>query len=370
MIRRFLITLAISLAGGFLFTLIRSPLPWLLGPMLFTLIGSRLMAKAKIRPLWPGWLRNSAMIAIGYAMGSAFTMETLREMGHQLPTMLLMNVLLLLFCALIALGVAKLSGQSYPTVLMGCIPGGLSQMILLAGETPGINVTVMTFLQVSRLLMIIFCVPMLIFSPVFGGTHQADTAAAAASSGAGAAWSGLFPDILLFAAVCVAVALLAQKIKFPSAFLLGPMIATAALFLSGVHGPALPTGILDASQLLIGTYVGLLLRPERLENKTRTIVLTIMSGLVLIGGSLGLSALLTQLHGSVSPATAFLSMAPGGMDQMALMAREVHADLAIVSCYQIFRLWFIFFVVPPLLRLAFKRLLPRKSAGEEAVGES
>lgn len=360
---RFLITLAVALAGGALFTLIHSPLPWLLGPMMFAFLGTRVLKKVK--PLWPGYLRNTALLIIGYSIGLSFTVQTLNEMGQQLPNMILMTVLLLLLSALIAYGISKLSGLPFQTVLMGSIPGGLSQMIIIAEETKGIDLTVVTFLQVSRLMMIIFCVPLLVFSPLFGGDKSSVTAAV---PGEVPLWGDLFPDVLLFAAVCVIVAYLANKIRFPSAYLLGPMIATAALHLSGVHGPALPSAFLDVSQLLIGTYVGLLLRPETLTNKVRIIGLAILSGAVLILGALGLSALLTRLHG-VSAATAFLAMAPGGMDQMGIMAKEIDANIAVVSCYQLFRTWFIFFAVPPLLRLAFKRLMPAKPVRDETAGE-
>ncbi|QAY68523.1 AbrB family transcriptional regulator [Paenibacillus protaetiae] len=344
--------MAVSLAGGAVFSLIHAPLPWLLGPMVFTLIGARALRKVS-KPLWPGFVRNIAMIMIGYSIGLTFTQSTLAEMGHQLPSMFLMTALLLIFSGLIGFCVSKLTGQPLPTIIMGSIPGGLSQMIILAEETKGIDLTVMTFLQVSRLLMIIFCVPLLVFSPLFGNSHSAIEAAA---SGSQAAWGDLFPNVLLFAAVCVAAAWFAAKIRFPSAYLLGPMISTAILHLSGVHGPALPAGLLDAAQLMIGTYVGLLLRPGNL--KLKFMLFSFLSGLVLIAGSIGLSVLLTKMHG-VSSSTAFLSMAPGGMDQMGIMAKEINADVAIVSCYQIFRTWFIYFAVPPLLRLLFKRIMPR-----------
>ncbi|MBP1964358.1 AbrB family transcriptional regulator [Paenibacillus aceris] len=355
---RFIVTLALALVGGLLFTVIHSPLPWLLGPMVLAFLGARFLKKVK--PFWPSYLRDTALIIIGYSIGLSFTMGTLKEMGQQLPSMILMTVLLLLFSALIAVCVSKLSGLPLPTVLMGSIPGGLSQMIILAEDTEGIDLTVMTFLQVSRLMMIIFCVPLLVFSPLFGGDRSAITESAEVS----AYWSDLFPNIFLFAFVCVAFALLAKKIRFPSAYLLGPMIVTAILHLSGVSGPALPSSLLQFSQLLIGTYVGLLLRPESLTHKVRIIGLAIVSGMVLILGSLGLSAMLSHMHG-VSAATAFLAMAPGGMDQMGIMAKEVQADIATVSCYQLFRTWFIFFAVPPLLKLAFKYLIPGAKAGKK-----
>jgi len=351
--KRFLVTLLVAVVGGLLFTLIHSPLPWLLGPMVFAFIGARVLTRMK--PLWPGYLRNTALIIIGYSLGLSFTRETLSEMGLMLPSMLMMTVLLILFSGAIGLLVAKISRQPLPTVILGSIPGGLSQMIILAEDTKGIDLTIVTFLQVSRLMMIIFIVPQLVFSPLFGGSR---TAIDAALPSAGAHWGDLSPNIIIFGVVCVAAALLAQKIRFPSAFLLGPMIVTAVLHLSGVSGPALPSSMLDLAQLLIGTYVGLLLKPESLTHKFRIITLSICSGVVLIAGSLGLSVLLTHLH-SFSPATSFLSMAPGGMDQMGIMGKEVNADIAIISCYQIFRTWFIFFAIPPLLKLVFRRLIPK-----------
>ncbi|WP_135550363.1 AbrB family transcriptional regulator [Paenibacillus cymbidii] len=356
---RFLVTLLISLAGGVVFTLIHSPLPWLLGPMVFAFIGTR--AIKRVKPLWPSAMRNTAMIVIGYSLGLSFTPGTLGEMGRQLPTMLLMTSLLLLFCGIVSLFIARLSGQSLPTVLLGSIPGGLSQMIILGEETKGTDLTVITFLQVSRLMMIIFCVPQLVFSPLFGVSRQAVEAAAPA---VGAGWAQLFPGIVPFAVVCVVCAALAQRIRFPAAYLLGPMIGTAVVHLTWLHGPALPVGILDGAQLLIGAYVGLMLKPESLANKSRVILSALVSSVVLIAGSLGLSALLAHMH-HISAATAFLSMAPGGMDQMGIIAKEIDANIAIVSCYQLFRTWFIFFAVPPLLKLLFKRLLPKERTAAE-----
>jgi len=353
----FLAALGSALAGGALFAALGVPVPWLLGPMVVAFAGTRLFRR--VRPVWPRSMRNIAMVAIGYSLGLSFTKPILREMGEQLPTMLLMSALLMLLCLSIAWLLSRISGLPFRALLMGCIPGGLSQMLILAEETPGIDMTLVTFLQTSRLMMIILCVPLLIYSPVFGGVKsEVVDAAVAASTG----WGDL-PILLLYAAVCVGAGLLGHKIKFPAALLLGPMIATAVLNLSGVPGPALPTAALDVAQLLIGTYVGLLLRPEQLDNKLKVGGLALLSGITLIAGALGLSYLLTRLH-PISSATAFLGMAPGGMDQMGFIGKEVHADIAIVTVYQLFRTWFIFFAVIPLMRLFFRR---KSGQGREAV---
>ncbi|NRF95537.1 AbrB family transcriptional regulator [Paenibacillus frigoriresistens] len=356
-----LFSIVLAVIGGFLFQWIHCPIPWLLGPMIVVFIGSRLFKR--IKPVWPGPMRDSGMVIIGYMLGLSFTLETFKQIGKQLPSMILLTALLLVCTYLIALMVAKFSGLNFPTVLMGSIPGGLSQMIALAEELKGIDLTVVTFLQVSRIIMIIFFVPLFIFSPLFGSSlHHSlpDTASAAAAS-----WGGLFPHILVYAVVCTACALLWKKIKFPTAFLLGPMVATIILHLSGLSGPALPSSLVSISQLLIGGYLGLMLKPENLNNKLKIILLALLSGTALLICSVVLSLLLTQLH-PVPLSTSFLSLSPGGMDQMGIIAKEVNADLSFVTCYQLFRTLFIFLVVPPVLKALFKAMHRRRASDKVA----
>ncbi|SFJ12443.1 hypothetical protein SAMN02799624_03364 [Paenibacillus sp. UNC496MF] len=343
-------TIVLAVAGGLLFKLLHIPIPWLLGPMIAMLIANNAIEN---RFYWPQQLRNTALIIVGYTIGLSLTAAALKEIAHQLPYMLMMAVLLLAYCAGIAYVVSKFSGMGYKTALMGSIPGGLSQVILLAEETEGINITAVTFTQVTRLMMIVICVPLIVFSPILGQTHDAAATAAAAASAVQPTWGGLFPNILIFAVAGVACALLGSRIKLPTAYMLGPAIGTAALQLAGVHGPALPGTVTEVAQLMIGIYVGLMLRPRQLPNKLKNLSLALGSGVLLIAGALGMALLLSALQ-PVTEATGLLSLAPGGMDQMGIIAHEIRADLSIVAGYQLFRMFFIFFVVPPLLRMVLR----------------
>lgn len=356
-----LTSLATALIGGYVFRLLHIPIPWMLGPMIAVLIGSSIF---KDRYRWPGQFRNVALGIVGYTIGLSLTAAALHQMAIQLPSMIGMTVLLMLLCGSLAYLVSKVSGVNFKTSLLGSIPGGLTQMVILAEETEGINLTIVTITQVIRLMMIVVCVPLLVFSPIMGN-HRSDVADAAISAASSASWSGLFPNILLFAAVSAACALLGDRIKFPTAFFLGPALGTAALQLLGVHGPPLPSLLICAAQVMIGVNVGLMLKPGQLDRKLQTISLAIVSGLLLVIGSFGLSALFASLQ-PVTQSTALLSLAPGGMDQMGIIAHEIGADLSIVAGYQVFRTFFIFFAVPPLLRLFFKysasQRAPRKKA--------
>jgi membrane AbrB-like protein len=353
-----MITLVTSVFGGLVFKLLHIPIPWMLGAMIAVLIGSNVW---KGYYEWPGQIRNAGMIIVGYTIGLSMTAAALREMGRQLPMMLLMAILLMTVCSGIAWSVSRLSDTDFKTALLGSVPGGLNQILILAEETDGVDITVVTVTQVIRLMMIVLCIPLLIFSPIFHQTHgtaamvgSAATAPAATAVTAGSvAWNGSLWTLCVFALVSVACAWAGGKIKLPTAFLLGPVIGTAALQMGGLPGPALPAVMTDAAQLMVGAYVGLLLKPQQLPNKLRTLSLAIGSGLLLVLGALGLAALLSLLQPITKP-TALLSLAPGGMDQMGIIANEIHADLSMVAGYQLFRNFFILFAVPPLIRMLFK----------------
>ncbi len=53
-------------------------------------------------------------------------------------------------------------------------------------------------------------------------------------------------------------------------------------------------------------------------------------------------------------ATSFLSTAPGGLDQMVLLAHSVKAEVSLVSMFQTFRLLFIFIVIMPLMKMFYR----------------
>ncbi|TRY43595.1 AbrB family transcriptional regulator [Geobacillus sp. LEMMJ02] len=341
---RIALTLVIVALGGFIFALFGVPLHWMLGPAAALLLVGRFL-KGKL--YWPVGIRNAALIPIGYTLGTSMTAGTLVEMGRQLPAMLLATVLILLFSFLVSCLVARWTRIPLRSVVTGSIPGGLSQMLVLGEELDGVDATIVTFFQVMRLMGVVFLVPLIALSPFFSGGAEAGTGAA---SGQGAHWSvGL---VWLYLIVTVASAIIGRRIKLPTAYLLGPIIGTSALVIAGTPAPHLPAPLLDIAQIAMGAYLGLMLKPARIAEKGRAVLAAVVTGLALILFSMASAFVLTALHG-VSYLTAFIALAPGGMDQMGILAREAHADLAVVTSYQMFRIFFILLVVPPVLKKWF-----------------
>lgn len=348
----FIKTLIIAITGGVIAYLIHIPIPWLLGSMTAVLIASSFGLKL----YWPSAIRDIAIIIVGYSIGLSFTKEAIMFILSQLPAIFLSTIVVICFCVGLAFVISKITKLHFPSVLIGSIPGGLSQMLLLGEEIKNINLSIVTFLQVSRLILIIIFVPLFVFSP-FVGTGT--TGAADLIHSSTIRWGNLFPNILLFIPGVILSIFIARKIKLPTPFLVGPIFATAIIGLFGYIGPTLPSSLLDVSQLMIGAYIGLLIDLEQIEDKFKMLTIAIASGALLLFGSWGLSLLLSYVK-DISFSTSTLSLAPGGMDQMGIIAAEIHADLSIVAGYQLFRLFFIFFVVPPLLRWFVHYLYQKK----------
>src|SRR5699024_9888357 len=305
---------------------------------------------------WHVSIRNIGMMVIGYVIGLSMTATALQSIVRQLPAMVLMTLLLILLSAGIAFVISKLSHHNYNTSLLASMPGGLTQIVVLAEETEGVNLAMVTVTQVMRLMVIIIAVPRIVMLPIFsngssGGASQTLQVTSSVS---------LFPNIIIFAALGIVLTIIGVKIKFPTAHLLAPMLGTMILQIAGVAGPELPGILINIAQLMIGTHIGLMLNANQLPGKARTLGFAFVSGILLIFGSVLLSFLLTKWQ-SISSATGLLGMAPGGMDQMSIIAHAIGADLSIVSGYQIFRTLVIFFAVPPFITWFFRYTDMKKS---------
>ncbi|MDF1995842.1 AbrB family transcriptional regulator [Peribacillus frigoritolerans] len=351
---QFSAALLTAFIGGGLFSLIRFPIPWLLGPMTALLIASRFK---NVKLIWPVSMRNTGLIIVGYSIGISFTKSSLSDMISHLPSMLILTTLIVLVCACSAFVMSKYSDIDYPTSLTSSIPGGLSQIVVFAEEMKGIDITTVTFFHVTRVIMVVFLVPLLIISPLFEVNRTNDSSKI--MDNVIPEWSDLFPLIFLFALICFVAARIGKIFKLPAPYFLGPVIVTAAIGLLGLQGPPLPLSLLDISQFMVGGYIGLLLKPEQLDNKRKTLLLALMNGLILICATMFFSFLLTKYY-DLSAITGFLSLAPGGMDQMGIIAQEVNVDVSTVTSYQLFRMAFIYAAVPPLLKLVLKLSLRKK----------
>ncbi|WP_278834193.1 AbrB family transcriptional regulator [Mitsuokella multacida] len=334
-------TLILSILGGIAMTYLNAPLPWTLGPIVFVALGSLI----RKRPFhWSLRIRNTALILLGYAMGRPFTLETGRAILAQFPLMITATCITVAAGVLTAWLMFRHTKINFTSCLLGCVPGGLSQMVILADEIRDADLTAVTIMQTLRMLSVVFIIPFLTIHVLAGSSH------AAASAGTAVHAAGSLAEILTYAAVAVLGAVLAKKIHLPTAPMLGPILSTAAfVVITGTTAPVVPVHYINAAQVLVGAYIGSSVDLTRLHQYHGM-------GKVLLGGvllvllvSMGMGCIISEVTGT-DLATAFLATAPGGLTEMGITALVVGADSSTMVAYQLTRLLFIMLVFPYIAR--------------------
>ncbi len=357
MLIRIITTIAIAILSGFIFNYIRMPLPWMLGPIAGMIIWSSVF---KGNPCLSPKCRNAGLIVVGYLIGRPFTPDTAHKIIVQLPEMLLITLLAMLFTFALSYFTHKKTGINMATCVISSIPGGLSQMVMLAEEIPSVNVAIVTFTHTIRILVVVFTVPFLAIHAVPKGTVSSAAASQTISA------SAVAPGILLIFIIAVFIGTwLAVRFKLPTPYLMGPALATALLMLSGLPVPELPSIIVIIAQICIGTYMGTIIKFNRTQNQLNTVVpYALLNAIALVIFCLGLGWLLTYLI-KADLVTGFLSTSPGGVAEMSLTAMMVNADISTIAVYQIFRIFFILLVMPFVLRRWLKHKKEKRTCEAE-----
>ena len=143
----YLLTLLVAIVGGIAMSLLHAPLPWTLGPITAVSLCSLLLRR---RFRWPLGVRITALVLLGYAMGRPFNAETGHAILTQLPIMLTATVITVAAGVLTAYLMVRHTEINFTSCLLGCVPGGLSQMVILADELPDADLTAVTIMTAEQ----------------------------------------------------------------------------------------------------------------------------------------------------------------------------------------------------------------------------
>ena len=221
------------------------------------------------------------------------------------------------------------------------VPSNLPSIKML-DEDKRVDPNLVTVYQSLRLLTIELSIPFLVMTVL----------SAQVSSGANtlAVHDGV--NFWLVMPFCIIGALVADKIKISTPYLIGPVIVTiiAALSVGRLDSP--PEWLMIIAQLSIGIYVGVGLNMEQLKKLVRTLPATMAGIFFILTVSMIYAVGLAHFY-DFDLITAFLAMAPGGIAEMCLTGMSVGANVAIILTYQLFRMLFIALVIPVILKKYF-----------------
>ncbi|WP_017381935.1 AbrB family transcriptional regulator [Paenisporosarcina sp. TG-14] len=340
-------TFLIAATSGFVLHSIGIFLPWLLGPMISLLL---LRQYTKLEFHWPKILRQMGLIFLGIQIGSSFTKKAIELMWVDLPLMALLTFSVVTVALLLSYVFMKMSGETVATSVLGSLPGGLSQMVLLSEEVKSANSTVVMLMQTFRIFVVVTIVPFLT-AWIPKGSHFNDGSLDVLSS-------FNMTHFIIVVVVGIALFIGMKKNHFPLPELMAPIIAMAIVqFITDHPVVEVPLLVLILSQIFVGSHLGLQLEKVRDKLSVRMFSAIVLSNLVLIAFCVGFAYVLTAIHPINTFLDFFISAAPGGIAEMSITALETGADLSTVTSFHLFRIFFILLIAGPILTYALKKWL-------------
>ncbi len=339
----------IGAVGGALAQRLHIPLPWMLGSLITSAICLIFTQNNLLKDYsFPLKIRTGFIALIGVMIGTQVTPSLLT----QLTVLPYTFVGLVTFVVIAHLGnyliFRKIGGHSPATAFYSGTPGGLMESILM-GEAAGANITVLTVQQFLRIVLVIGLVPTAL--SLWLGAPVGSAAGVSAGVAMGQPFSPL--SLVLIALVAAAGLLLANRIKLPASHLIGPLVLSGGLTLTGLVDLHLPNWLIAAAQVVVGTSLGLRFKGVSLRLLRRSVGLAFLSvSFMLILGAI-LSAILAQLTG-IPVLHLIISFAPGGVTEMSLIALSLAANPALVSLHHVLRI----LMTVVIMGILARRVLP------------
>jgi membrane AbrB-like protein len=342
-LRRGALTLLLALAAAELFVWLATPLPWMLGPMLATAAAS--MGRVPTVSWAP--LRHAGQGVIGVALGLYFTAEVTALVVSLWWAIVLGIAWALALGWLFGAWLHRLHAQRLPglnratTWFAGGI-GAASEMTLLAEREHG-RTDLVAAAHSLRLLIVTVLIP---FAMQFSSLERVDLLA----SGTRAVHGG---GLLLLLLGASAGAWLMMRLKRANPWFLGPLLVTMGLTMTGIELSAMPKGLSNAAQLVIGVSLGVRFTPAFVHTAPRWLLSVAAGTLVMIVLCAGFAWALAWGTG-LPLATLVLGTSPGGIAEMAITAKVLQLGAPVVTAFQACRLMAVLLLLEPLYRWLYR----------------
>lgn len=341
------LTFALALAAALLCVWLRTPLPWMIGPLLATSLVSILGAPTAS---WPP-LRNAAQWVIGASLGLYFTPQVTALVAGLWWAILLAIAWALglgwLFGRWLHRGHAHRMGGSpreqFATSFFAGAIGGASEMTLLA-ERENARSDLVAAAHSVRLMIVTLVLP---FAFTLADVHGTD---ATLPGPRDVHWLGL----LALGAATAAGAWLMEKTGRANPWFMGALLVAMGLTMAGLEWSAVPRWLSNVAQLVIGISLGVRFQREFLRAAPQWLAAVAGGTLAMLLLCAGFAWLLAWATG-LNVATLVLGTSPGGIAEMAITAKVLMLGVPVVTAFQVCRLVAVLVLVEPLYHRMARR---------------
>lgn len=330
--------LAIAFVGAWLAVWIELPLPWLLGPLLITLlIGSFSISN----PCHPRW-RMMGQVIIGMVLGLYFSPALM----NALSIYWMFIVFGILWSMMLSLALAslqyKVNQLDWATAWFASAIGSASEMVNIA-EKHQAQVDKVTASHSLRIVILVVLVP-IFMGLYFDVTWSVPTQPVLKIS--------VFSTVLLFV-IALVVAKLFDALNVLNAWILGPLFLVGILSYFELLNQSFPAWFIAFGQLCIGWSLGSKFPFSFLKNNQKFLFFTLLFNFIALLLSIFLVISLVQFV-SVDAKVLLLGLSPGGIAEMSLMAKVLGLSVPIIVAFQLSRLIFVILTTRFFYRLSKK----------------
>lgn len=313
--------LAVGIPAGYLFDLLHTPIPWMIGPMVavatLNLLGVRMHS--------PPLARQMGQVILGSAVSLYFTPTVVAALAANLPAIIAATITVFLVGGLGALTLSRASGVDGKSTFFASIPGGAMAMAVLA-DRYGAKIAPVAVAHSLRVSLVVIIVP---FALTYGGFPLV---AAAYRPNLPLDFFILVPWL----AVGWVLGEVSERIHFHNGCLLVPIFAGAALTVSGIELSAVPHGLIDFAQLMFGLVLGARYERAFFLRYKLFIPFALLNSCFILVASVAAGAILAWIFG-LPIATMILATAPGGLAEMTITAQALHISVPLVVAFHLFR---------------------------------
>lgn len=335
-VMRSIAALVVGAVAGYVCMLLRTPIPWMLGP-LFTIAFMRV---AGVDIAAPPPARYIGQWIIGTSLGLYFTPSVLREVAGLWYLLAAGAVLAIALGYVSGLALARLAGIDKTTGVFASVPGGAAEMSTL-GERFGARVDRVATAQSLRILIVVAIVPGAITALNIHGTEPYLQGARQFVPG----------GLALLMLATLAGSTIFQRLGLPNAFVLGSLAVSIPLTGAEIDLSSMPPLVSNFGQLLLGCALGSRFQSDFLRGAHRfvsavaaTVVLSIVLSAIIGAGLAWASGL--------PPVTLILGTAPGGIAEMCITAKVLQLGVPLVTSFHVTRLVVLLLATPAIFARA------------------
>ncbi len=334
---KLLLAVGIGAAGGMAFSLIGTPLPFMLGAMTATTIASF----CKLPLAMPKLARNCLATVLGVMFGSVLDVSGIPT-GSALVVLALLVVLYL--ASMVGLGwlFFRRAGFDSVTSYFAAVPGNLSEIVVLA-EDCGADVKKVVLVHSARLAVTVTAIS-LSLRYLLGLEVVALTPKAGLPPG----WL----DLAILVGCAIVGSLAGKLLRIPAPFLIGPLIASVIVHAIPLTQSAPPAAMVAGAQVVLGTFIGVRFAGVRLNEVFGTLAISLiwaLSALLFVAAfAAGVSYLLGEAFDAM-----LLAFSPGGVAEVSALAVAAHISLGFVTTIQIIRMSCLVVIGPIVVRRLF-----------------